>query len=269
MAQPWSWIPWCSSQRTRDSDSQDSDNGAAKPRRRRPRPLAHHLGISLATSAVLLASFILFLLVGLSLPIIKSIYLFTITFATNPDLPVTSVATRLRLGVWGICAYSAFDQNPNVPSEECFGPMLGYTIPQQVLDLTGFPALVQDVGKSVTVLLVLHLVAAGLAFIGVFTSLFLESHTLCIISLLSTIFTLLVGLVVFGVDLALILVGKSRVGPLTEFNYVANWGPALWMVLAGVVLSFVGMILMSVVVCECCGVGRKHHGRHHHHGEKC
>ncbi|KAI0665633.1 hypothetical protein C8Q78DRAFT_934498, partial [Trametes maxima] len=219
-----------------------------------PRALARHLRISLTTSAVLLAAFVLFLLVGLSLPIIKSLYLFTIQFATNPDQPVTSVATRLRLGVWGICASSALDPPDG---GECFGPMLGYTIPDAILDLTGFPALVQDVSKGVTVLLVLHLVAAGLAFIGVFTSLFLESHTMCIISLITTIFTLLVGLVVFGVDLALILVGKSRIGPLTDFNYVANWGPALWMVLAGVILSFLGMILMSIVVCECCGVGRR------------
>ncbi|KAI0653966.1 hypothetical protein C8Q70DRAFT_1031233 [Cubamyces menziesii] len=253
----------CCLRRSRDSDSQDSDG--PKPRRH-PRPLARHLGISLATCAVLLASFILFLLLGLSLPIIKSIYLFTIQFATNPNLPATSIATRLRLGVWGICAYSTFDSPDDM---ECFGPMLGYTIPEQILELTGYPALVQDVGKGVTVLLVLHLVAAGLAFVGVFTSLFLESHTMCIISLLSTIFTLIVGLVVFGVDLALILVGKDRIGPLTEFNYVANWGPALWMVLTGVVLSFVGMILMSIVVCECCGVGRKHRGRHHHNQEKC
>ncbi|KAI0359653.1 hypothetical protein OH77DRAFT_1420196 [Trametes cingulata] len=253
----------CCIRRRRDSDSQDGTK-----QRRRPRPLARHLGISLTTSAILLAAFILFLLVGLSLPIIKSIYLFTIEFATNPNLPVTSVATRLRLGVWGICAASALDPPGG---GECFGPMLGYTIPQQVLDLTGFPALAQDVGKGVTVLLVLHLVAAGLAFIGVFTSLFLESHTMCIISLVTTIFTLIVGLVVFGVDLALILIGKQRVGPLTDFNYVANWGPALWMVLAGVILSFVGMILMSVVVCECCGVGRKHHRHHHNHNreEKC
>ncbi|KAI0822232.1 hypothetical protein BC628DRAFT_1293096, partial [Trametes gibbosa] len=219
-----------------------------------PRPLARHLGISLATCAVLLASFVLFLLVGLSLPIIKSIYLFTIKFATNPSQPVTSVATQLRLGVWGICAQSALDP---AGGGECFGPMLGYTIPPEILTLTGFPALVQDVGKGVTVLLVLHLVAAGLAFVGVFTSLFLESHAMCIVSLITTILNLLVGLVVFGVDLALIIVGKDRIGPLTEFNYVANWGPALWMVLAGVVLSFVGMILMSVVVCECCGVGRQ------------
>ncbi|KAI8973984.1 hypothetical protein BD414DRAFT_510131 [Trametes punicea] len=264
MAQPWfSWLPCRPRSSTSNSGSSSSSSSSTSPKHdhrphRYPRPLAHHLAISLTTSAVLLAAFLLFLLVGLSLPIIRSIYLFSIQFATNPAQPPTSIATALRLG-------------PPAPApDECFGPMLGYTIPQQILDLTGFPALVQDLNAGLTTVLVLHLVAAALAFLGVFSSLFLESHALAILSLLATIFALLVGLVVFAVDLALILLAKDRIGPLTEFNYVANWGPALWMVLAAVLLSFVGMVLMSVVVCECCGVGRKHPRRHHPtQDEKC
>ncbi|EJF57521.1 hypothetical protein DICSQDRAFT_129426 [Dichomitus squalens LYAD-421 SS1] len=210
-------------------------------RRRRPRPFARHLGISLATCAIFLASFILFLLVGLSVTIIKSIYIFQIQFATNPDQPVTSIATDLQFGVWGVCAYS------QLGNAECIGPSLGYTIPNAIANLTGFPAIVDDVASALTVLLILHIVAAGLAFIVEVTSLFLESHAMCIISLVTSILTVLIGAAVFGIDLALILVGKSKIGPLTEFNYTLNWGPGLWMVLAGVVLSFVGMILMSVV----------------------
>ncbi|KAM5542941.1 hypothetical protein V8D89_003325 [Ganoderma adspersum] len=227
--------------------------------RRHPRPLARHLGISLTTCAIFLISFILFLLVGLSVTIIKSIYIFRIQFATNPDQPVTSVATDLHFGVWGVCAYSQLN------TVECIGPMLGYTIPDAIANLTGYPAIVDDIASGLTVLLILHLVAAGLAFIVEFTSLFLESHAMCIISLVFSILTMLVGAVVFGIDLAIILVGKNKIGPLTEFNYTLNWGVGLWMVLAGVALSFVGMILMSIVVCECCGVGRREHHHHHHH----
>ncbi|TFK88447.1 hypothetical protein K466DRAFT_645444 [Polyporus arcularius HHB13444] len=228
-------------------------------RRRHPRPLARHLKTSLTTSAFLFASFVLFLLVGLSLPLIKGIYLFELEFATNADQPVTSIATNLRFGVWGVCATS------NLNTSECF-TMLGYTIPEDILNLTGYPALVDDVADGVTVVLVLHLVAAGLAFVGVFSSLFLESNAMCILSLVTSVFTVLLGLVVFGIDLAVILIGKAKVGPATDFNYTANWGPALWLVLAAVVLSFLGMIFMSIVVCRCCGVGRRHH-HHHHHAE--
>ena len=236
-------------------------SGRKSKSRRHPRPLARHLGISLTTCAIFLASFILFLLVGLSVTIIKPIYIFRIQFQTNPNQPVTSIATDLRFGVWGVCAYSQLN------TVQCIGPMLGYAIPDAIANLTGFPAIVDDIAKGLTVLLVLHLVAAGLAFVVLFTSLFLESHVMCIISLVTSILTMLIGAAVFGIDLALILVGKNKIGPLTEFNYAVNWGAGLWMVLAGVILSFLGMILMSIVVCECCGVGRRerHHHHHHHH----
>ncbi|KAH9942208.1 uncharacterized protein BXZ73DRAFT_97628 [Epithele typhae] len=227
--------------------------------RRHPRPLARHLVISLTTSVVLLAAFILFLLVGLSLPIIKTIWIFHIKFITDPNDPVTSVATELRFGVWGICALS------ELGNIECFGPMLGYTIPDEIAQLTGYPDIVDAVAEGLLIILILHLVAAGLSLVGVGTSLFLESHGMCIVSLITSILTLLLGLAMFAIDLILILIGKQKISSLTDFNYEVNWGAGLWLVLAAVILSFIGMILMSIVVCECCGVGRRHRHHHHHH----
>ncbi|OBZ69731.1 hypothetical protein A0H81_10385 [Grifola frondosa] len=187
-----------------------------------PRLLARHLEVSIATCVAFFISFLIFLLVGLSLPITKSIYLFSIKFATAAGQPATDVATDLRFG--------------------------------DVLTLTGYPSLVEAVDEALTVLLVLHPVCAALAFLVMFTSLFLESHAVCILSLVISILTVLLGTLVFTIDLALVLVGMQKIGALTEFNYVVSWGPAIWMVLAAVIMCFVGMILMSVVVCECCGI---------------
>ena len=256
----------CIARRSGDSDT---SSGGPKQQRRHPRPLARHLGISLATCLLLFAAFLLFLLVGLSLPIIRTVYLFDVRFATAPGAPATSVATDLRFGVWGVCARSA------VGTSECFGPALGYAVPASLLDLTGYPGLAQGVLDGVLAVLVLHLVAAALSALGMLAALFLESHAACIASLVVSVFTVLVGAAVFAVDLVVVIVGKQRIPGLTDFNYTVNWGPAIWMVLAAVVLAFLGMVLMSVVVCECCGVGRRHHHRHHRSsgkggpGEKC
>jgi hypothetical protein len=57
------------------------------------------------TGLFTLATFVLFLLVGLSLPIIKNIWILSIDAQVNSYLPVTSIATQLKFGVWGICAY--------------------------------------------------------------------------------------------------------------------------------------------------------------------
>lgn len=56
------------------------------------------------TGFFLFTAFLFFLLVALSLPIIKSIYVLEIKGKTSSTQPETDVATRLRFGVWGFCA---------------------------------------------------------------------------------------------------------------------------------------------------------------------
>ncbi|KAL6305245.1 hypothetical protein BKA93DRAFT_731639 [Sparassis latifolia] len=218
-----------------------------------PRPLARHLGISIATCVLFFISFLLFFLVALSLPIIKTIYLFSLKLDTAPGVPASSVATDLMFGVWGLCASSVLEG-----FEVCYGPKLGYTVPTEILNLTGYPSLVEGVIEGLTVLLVLHPVCAGLAFVVMFTSLFLESHALCITSLVVSIFTIVLATAVFAADLALVLIARIKIPALTQYSYYVNWGPAVWMVLAALVVLWIGMILLSVVVCECCGVGMQY-----------
>lgn len=67
------------------------------------RPLAAYRLISTISFLCLLGAFILMLLVALSLPIIKAIYLLEVQAVTT-DQPATSIATELRFGVWGVCA---------------------------------------------------------------------------------------------------------------------------------------------------------------------
>lgn len=67
--------------------------------------LHRHKTLSVVTSGLLLTEFLLFLLVALSLPVIKSIYILGVKAYVQPGQPTTSVATRLRFGVWGLCAY--------------------------------------------------------------------------------------------------------------------------------------------------------------------
>lgn len=68
-------------------------------------PRRRHRFISVATALFTLVTFILFLLVALSLPIIKNIWLLSIHAKISSSLPVTSIATELKFGVWGFCAF--------------------------------------------------------------------------------------------------------------------------------------------------------------------
>lgn len=67
------------------------------------RPLQHHRIVSTCSFVLLFIAFILFLLVALSLPIIKTIYLLTLKAKVAPGQPATSIGTELRFGVWGMC----------------------------------------------------------------------------------------------------------------------------------------------------------------------
>jgi hypothetical protein len=67
-------------------------------------PLFHYRYISTAAFFLLLVAFIIFLLVALSMPIIKTIFLLEIIAMTDPKQPATSIATTIKFGVWGLCA---------------------------------------------------------------------------------------------------------------------------------------------------------------------
>lgn len=58
--------------------------------------------VRLACFILFLAAF-LFLLVGLSLPIIKSIMIIKVLAINSVD-PVSNAITELQFGVWGVCA---------------------------------------------------------------------------------------------------------------------------------------------------------------------
>ena len=53
------------------------------------------------TAFCLIAAFVLFLFVALSLPIIKTVFLLQLDGHTASNVPATSVGTELRFGVWG------------------------------------------------------------------------------------------------------------------------------------------------------------------------
>lgn len=223
------------------------------------KPLTRYRVISGLSCFVLVCSFILFLLVGLSLPVIKPVYLLVFRSKVAQGIP-TSIATDLKFGVWGLCASSALKENAL-----CIGPQLGYEIPETVVALTGFPtSIIQAVQQGLIAVLVLHPIAAGLVFLAMFASLFLGSHGFSIFVLVLTILAALVSTIVLGVDLGLVLTAKNRVAELNQFSLEILFGNAVWMMVVSVILVWVAVILLSARACYCCGVRRHHHHDHHH-----
>ena len=202
----------------------------------RHRPLGEYKWISLAACISLFIAFVLFLLIALSLPLIKTIYLFEINFKSQANQPPTSIATNLRFGVWGFCASSVLDLPTIFENDgECTSPRLGYDVPEDLLELTGYAEAAGIVLKALTVLFVLHPVCAAVAFVCMFTSLFLSSKAMTIISLLLSVVSALLGSLVFATDLAIEIVARDKIAPLIlNGDVLIGWGNGPWMMVVAV-----------------------------------
>jgi len=218
-----------------------------------------HPGYRIITSiacAVLFAAFVLFLLVSLSLTIIRPIYLLTFRNANTPGTPLT-IATQLRFGVWGVCAIG--DLFPNEPL--CFGPQLGYEVPEYLAELVNISQTVLDtVKKALLVVLVLHPISAGLAFLNfcfsIMLAIFSTTQALAVINLVIAIITAVCASVSMAIDIALIAVARNKLKELDQFSFTVDFGNAVWMVVAGVALNWIAVVLLSARACYCLGVNR-------------
>jgi hypothetical protein len=243
------------------------------------------------TGFCLFTAFILFLFIALSLPIIKTVYLLQINGHPSSSLPETSIGTELRFGVWGFCVTRfvillpplrphrrsltpgrvffafplSFFSQLNQPTffnnnGECVGPQLGYTIdPRIIAVVTNEPALANLILKALTILLVLHPIAAGLAFLTllpVIASCCVFHPAPWIISLVLSVATAIMSTIVFAADLALVLVAKHKLRDQHTVNVTVGFGNGVWIVLVSTLFTWAAMILLAARVCYCCGFGR-------------
>jgi hypothetical protein len=150
---------------------------------------------------------------------------------------------------------SFFDNNG-----ECVGPQLGYTIdPRIIAVVTNESELANIILKALTILLVLHPIAAGLAFLTllpVIASCCVFHPAPWIISLVLSVATAIMSTIVFAADLALVLVAKHKLRDQHTVNVTVGFGNGVWIVLVSTLFTWVAMILLAARVCYCCGFGR-------------
>ncbi|KIJ31283.1 hypothetical protein M422DRAFT_234667 [Sphaerobolus stellatus SS14] len=217
----------------------------------------------------LFVSFLLLLLVSLSLPVIKTLYILQVQSAPVSKLQIANVAADLRFGVWGVCATSELDAATHVTkSAVCTHPRLGYDLDSKVLALIGHPQIASIVEKTLAVVLVLNPIAAALTFLALLCTIpAARVHACGIFALLLTILSALMTTIALGVVFGIIGVAKSRVGPLTDDLFSVSTGNCPWMVLTAMILLWIAVVLASAVSCNCCGLGRRR-SRNERYAEK-
>lgn len=216
-----------------------------------PRPLQKHRTIGIASFVIFFTAFLLFLLVGLSLTITPSIYLVKIS-SGNTAVPTSNAATTLEFGVWGVCGKSALGTG------QCYGPQLGYTVPQSILSILGLSQQIATAAeKTILTLLVLHLVSAALSTIVFVLALYLHSHAAAIIALIVAVVTALLTSFILAMDVVLIVLLKDNMNiVVTGLKFDVEFGNAVWMILTAVLLTWFAVVMLSARACYCFGVRR-------------
>jgi hypothetical protein len=213
--------------------------------------------VAFTTALFTFATFVLFVLVALSIPIIKVVWLFTVHAKVNGNAPATSIATELRLGA-RLETLRSLSRKAEVPairsvghlrrevcillalfsprgprltsaslrsrlgSETCYGPTLGYslTYPVDVSALLGESTLVDVVQDSLTTVLVLHAVCAGIALLVLLLSACLWSRGTSVAALVLSVLLSVLSTLILAIDLAIGLTAQSKVPDLTDGSFV-------------------------------------------------
>ncbi|KAH7329828.1 SUR7/PalI family-domain-containing protein [Rhizoctonia solani] len=207
-------------------------------------------------------AWVLLLLVSISLPIIKPIYILEVDAVTTPSVQ-TSIATSIRFGVWGMCL-GFYRFGPDGASWDdagaCTPPRLGYTPDDAVLQLTGQKDLAKIALKALMGILILHPIACGLVFLSLIASLVTTWHpvrALNVTSLIAVILSAVAATIVFVIDIVLIPIARQKVEEATKGALTVALGNAAWMTLGAVVALWLGVIGASIIACGCFGCGKR------------
>jgi len=221
--------------------------------------------LAIVTPLLLFIAFLLLLLVTLSVPIIKTIYLMKIIANVSSSLFNSGASGSVKFGVFGYC-FSGVDVSVLGSKHDttalCSKPHLGYTFDQTIGSALHITGLENTISRALTAALVLHPIACGLTFLTLLLSLFMAkrgqtgaSRIASFLTLGSGILAALITTIVFFIDVGLVASVRHKVKNDTDGDLTLNWGNAVWMILG----AAVGVWAAVVGACAglCCGHRRR------------
>ncbi|KAF8921404.1 actin cortical patch SUR7/pH-response regulator pali [Mucidula mucida] len=231
------------------------------------------------TPLLFFLAFLLLLLVSLSVPITKTIFLFRLTSNISSGLVKSSVSGSATFGVWGYCvsaievSIAAFDDSS---SAFCSSAKLGYTFDQnvakalyvlQVCSMHPFKVItisqVDDftdlISRTTAAALVLHPVACGLSFLALLVSLFMLrrgdnggiSRVVSLLTLGAGLLSAILTTIVFLIDVIMVAVIRNKVHDHSDGDLEMNWGNAVWMALGATIALWLAMAGSCAGICAC------------------
>ncbi|KIY50955.1 hypothetical protein FISHEDRAFT_38043 [Fistulina hepatica ATCC 64428] len=190
------------------------------------------------TPCLTFASFVLLLLVSLSLPIINRIWLFRLNGSVSEKvLGVSADAdTSVTFGVWGYCTSAV--------------TLSGAT--------TGMSS--STISTVTSSALVLHPIACGIVFATMISSLFMfvkrHERAASICTLVWAALSATITTAAFLVDIIFCALVKLNMKNDTDGDITVKYGNINWMVLAAMIALWVCVVTLSIGVCGCTRCNR-------------
>jgi hypothetical protein len=196
------------------------------------------------------------LLVSISVPTVKSIYLFYLTTVSS------SIPLRINFGVWGYCIpavqYHIVGVS-RVTTAYCSPPHLGWTFDSKVANYLSVSRTLENaITTATTIALVLNPIATGLTFLTFVLSLLLlcakqgtPQRIGSIVVLICCILAVTLTTIAFLVDIIVTSILRNKVSDATDGLVFVNYGNAIWLTLVATIA------LWFAIAGACCGVFRQ------------
>ncbi|KAI0780791.1 pali-domain-containing protein [Trametes elegans] len=201
--------------------------------------------LAAVTPFFLFVAFLLLLLVSLSLPIIKGIFLFQLTANSSASILDSSASGQVRFGVWGYCT-----------SAITVDTRLGYQFDSNVANALHVSGFTDTISRTLSAVLVLHPIACALTFLALVTSLFITSrrspYTVSRPAVLTTLgialLAAVIATIIFLVDVIFVAVVRHKINDESHGVLQLSWGNAVWLTLGATIA------LWGAIVSDCAGI---------------
>jgi len=206
---------------------------------------------------LLIIALVLQTFVSVSLPIFKPVDLFALHLTDNGTVANQG---EIRFGLWGFCFLDEYNLEDGTFGT-CSSPQVGYTLSPAIPSALGLSTSLYDIVTEVfTGFLIIHPIIAGLTLITLVPEVFLYSRRARITSLVFNIISAILSTLVTAVDLAIIIVARSKLqSVLAEvgasslgLGFAILFGTAPWLSLVAVICLWGAVVTGSIVVCSCC-----------------
>ncbi|KAI0807443.1 actin cortical patch SUR7/pH-response regulator pali [Fomes fomentarius] len=211
------------------------------------------------SSLFLLVSFLLLLFVSLSIPIIRSIYLFQLSADTSSSFFNSGASGSARFGVWGYCTSNLEVEVVGTDHSsvgQCSKAHLGYTFDPQVAKLLHVDNVTDAISATLSAALVLHVVDCILTFLALVFSLFVRkwrsrgyfdsapvSRQWLIATLTTAFLAAILTTVTFIVDLVFCSIVRNKISDEADGVLSLSRGNAVAMAIAAAVFIWAAILL--------------------------